>query len=275
MLKNYLKIAIRHLTKRKLFFTINILCLSIGITFSMIIGVYVLKQKSVNSSLGNIQNQYFLKSIYKQKDLGLDLVSISPLAKAAKDQYPGLVANYYRYNPVTNVVSADDKHFKEDIAIGDTTLVSMYGFTLLYGDKKKAFTNNNSAVITESFAMKLFETKNALGKTLSIQTTVAGVTQDYIVSAVLKDIPYNSVTNLIGDTYSVYIPITGNNYFQSGDLSLSWDNTNYLSFIELTPGVNPASAVPLLNVLLKKHSSDFIWKSYCRHRACKRLLSQG
>ncbi|MEJ7830697.1 MAG: ABC transporter permease [Segetibacter sp.] len=261
MLKNYLKIAIRHLTKRKLFFTINILCLSIGITFSMIIGVYVLKQKSVNSSLGNIQNQYFLKSIYKQKDLGLDLVSISPLAKAAKDQYPGLVSNYYRYNPVTNVVSAGDKHFKEDIAISDTTLVSMYGFILLYGNKKKAFTNNNSAVITESFAMKLFATKNALGKALSIQTTVAGVTQDYIVSAVLKDIPYNSVTNLIGDTYSVYIPITGNNYFQGGDLSLSWDNTNYLSFIELPPGVNPASVVPLLNVLLTKHSSDFIWKN--------------
>ncbi len=261
MLKNYLKIAIRHITKRKLFFTINILCLSIGITFSMIIGVYVLKQESVNSNLGNIQNQYFLKSIYKQKDLGLDLVSISPLAKAAKEEYPGLVANYYRYNPVTNVVSAGDKHFKEDIAIGDTTLVSMYGFTLLYGDKKKVFTNNNSAVITESFARKLFGTKTALGKTLSIQTTVAGVTQDYIVSAVLKDIPYNSVTNLIGDTYSIYIPITGNNYFQGGDLSLSWDNTNYVSFIELKPGVNPASVVPLLNGLLKKHSSDFIWKN--------------
>lgn len=261
MLKNYLTVAIRHFARHKLFSVINILCLSIGITFSMIIGVYVLKQQSVNSNLSNVRNQYFLKSIYKQEDMGLDIASISPLAKAAKDEYPGLVTNYYRYNPVTNVVSAGDKHFKEEIAIGDTTLLSMYGFPLLYGDKNKAFTNNSSAVITESFAIKLFGTNNALGKTLSIQTTVAGVTQNYIVSAVLKDIPYNSVTNLIGDTYSVYIPITGNNYFQGGDLSLSWDNTNYVSFIELTPGVNPASVVPLLNGLLKKHSSDFIWKN--------------
>ena len=113
--------------------------------------------------------------------------------------------NYYRYNPVTNVVSAGDKHFKEDIAICDTTLVTMYSFPLLYGNKHKAFTNNSCAVITESFALKLFGTKNAIGKTVSVQTTVADIEQDYLVSAVLKDIPYNTVTNTIGDTYSVYI----------------------------------------------------------------------
>ena len=42
MLKNYFKIAVRHLTTHKLFSLINILCLAIGITFSMIIGVYIL-----------------------------------------------------------------------------------------------------------------------------------------------------------------------------------------------------------------------------------------
>src|SRR6476620_10619881 len=191
MIKNYLIIAIRNFKRHKLFSAINILCLSIGITFSMIIGVYVLNQEDVNSNLSNLEDQYLLKSNYKQKDLGLDIVSISPLAKTAKEEYQGLVENYFRYNPVTNVVSAGDKHFKEDIAIGDTTLVSMYGFPLLYGDAHKAFANNNSTVITESFAMKLFGAKNAIGKTLSVQTTVAGVTQDYLVSAVLKDIPYN------------------------------------------------------------------------------------
>jgi len=261
MLKNYLTIATRHFIGHKLFSAINILCLGIGITFSMIIGVYVLHQQRVNSELNNVNNQYFLKSIYKQKDLGLDLVSISPLAKAVKDEYPALVKNYYRYNPVTNVVSAGDKHFKEDIAIGDTTLVTMYGFPLLYGDKNRAFINNNSAVITESFAMKLFDTKNAIGKTLSIQTTVAAVTDDYTVSAVLKDIPYNSVTNLIDDKYSVYIPTTGSRFFAGNDPSLSWDNTNQVSFIELNPGVNAQSLVPLLNGLLKKNSSDFVWKN--------------
>ena len=84
-----------------------------------------------------------MKTIFKQKDLGLDIVSVSPLAKAAKEAYPTLVENYYRYNPVTNVVSSGDKHFKEDIAIGDTTLVSMYNFPLVYGN-----TNRHSSITT-------------------------------------------------------------------------------------------------------------------------------
>ena len=110
MLKNYITIAIRHLTRHKLFSLINIFCLAIGITFSMVIGVYVLNQQRVNSNLKNVNSQYFIKSKWKEKDLGLDITTISPLAKAMKEEYPGLVSGYYRYCPVTNVVSSGDKH---------------------------------------------------------------------------------------------------------------------------------------------------------------------
>src|ERR1700710_723420 len=175
MLKNYFTTAIRHLTRHKLFSIINILCLAIGITFSLIIGMYVLQQEQVNHNLKNAGNQYFIKSVWKEKDLGLDITSISPLAKTLKEEYPGLVENYFRYCPVTNVVSAGENHFREDIAICDTTLVTMFNFPLLYGDKHKVFADNSSAVITETMARKLFEKENAIGKTISVQTTVAGV----------------------------------------------------------------------------------------------------
>ena len=128
MLKNYFVIATRHLVRHKFFSVINILCLALGITFALVIGVYVLNQYSINASLKNVRNQYIIKSDWKVKEMGLDITTLGPLAKTLKDEYPGLVANYYRYNPVTNVVSAGDKSFKEDIAIGDTTFVSMYGF---------------------------------------------------------------------------------------------------------------------------------------------------
>jgi putative ABC transport system permease protein len=261
MLRSYFIIAFRHFTRHKLFSAINILCLSIGITFSLIIGIYVLGQKGVNSDLRNAERQYYIKTAWKEKDMGSEIVAISPLAKAIKEEYPDLVANYYRFNPVTNVVSAGEKHFKEDIAICDTTLVSMYGFSLLYGDKGHAFLSNNSAVITASFAKKLFGTTNAIGKPLSIQTTVAGVTQEYIVSAVLKDIPYNSVTQLINDVYGVYVPSTGNRYYSMGDPTIGWDNVDEVSFIELKPGVTVKAVNAALDRLMKKYSSNFVWKN--------------
>jgi len=46
MLKDYFKIAVRHLTTHKWFSAINILCLSIGISFSMITGVFILNQRA-------------------------------------------------------------------------------------------------------------------------------------------------------------------------------------------------------------------------------------
>lgn len=260
MFKNYCTIAIRHFKKHKLFFAINVLCLSIGITFSLIIGLYILQQENVNKNLPNIDRQYFLKCDWKVKNMP-DTKTISPLAKALKEEYPQLVQNYFRYDPVTNVVSAGGKHFKEDIAICDTTLVSMYRFPLAYGKRENAFKNNNSAVITETFAMKLFATDNAIGKRLSIQSKVPGKSEDYIVSAVIKDIPYNTVTGLLNEKYSVYVPTTGNNYFKMGDPSLSWDNLNELSFITLKPEVTSSMLTVPINRLLHKYSSDFIWKN--------------
>ena len=62
MLKNYFTVAIHHIVSHKFFSLINIFCLAIGITFSMLIGVYILDQKHVNHDLKNFRNQYVIKS---------------------------------------------------------------------------------------------------------------------------------------------------------------------------------------------------------------------
>lgn len=261
MLKNYFLIATRHLVRHKFFSAINILCLALGISFSLIIGVYVLNQYNVNASLKNVNNQYIIKSNWKVKEMGLDITTFGPLAKTLKDDYPSLVANYYRYNPVTNVVSAGDKSFKEDIAIGDTSFVFMYGFPLLYGDKEKPFTDNSSAVITETMAIKLFGNSNAIGKVLSVLTTVNGEKQDYKVSAVLKDIPYNSVTNLIGNSYNVFVPTEGNRYYAGGDPSQNWNSAYEIGMVELKPGVSPNDLANPIKQIIAKNTTENIQKN--------------
>src|SRR5437868_18744 len=56
MFKNYFTIGFRHVLRHKFFSAINVLCLAIGITFSLIIGVYVLNQYNINASLKNVNN---------------------------------------------------------------------------------------------------------------------------------------------------------------------------------------------------------------------------
>lgn len=253
MIKNYFTLGFRHILRHKFFSSINILCLAIGITFSLIIGVYVVNQYGINASLKNVNNQYIIKSNWKVKEMGLDITTFGSLAKTMREEYPTLVANYYRFNPVTNVVSAGDKNFKENIAIGDTTFINMYGFEVLYGNKQHPFADNNSAAITETMAMKLFGEKNAVNKVLSVLTTHDGEKQDYKVTAVLKDIPYNSVTYLLGETYSVYVPTVGNRYYSGGgDPGEDWNSPYEVARIELQPGKTPKDlAIPFKQVLAK------------------------
>jgi len=101
MLKNYFLVAVRHLTRHKLFSAINILCLGVGIAFTMLIGNYVIQEKNVNLLLRHAENQYLIKSKWKVANMGIDITTIAPLAKALKENYPALVENYYRFNPFT------------------------------------------------------------------------------------------------------------------------------------------------------------------------------
>ncbi|MBN8876128.1 MAG: ABC transporter permease [Sphingobacteriales bacterium] len=255
MLRNYLKIALRSLARRRLFSAINILGLAVGLAFSLLIGVYIIKEKQVNADIRNVDRQYLVKSEWKVKEMGLEITTVAPLPKTIKEEYPHLVKNYYRFNPVTNVVSAGDKHFKEDIAICDTTLVSMYGFPLLYGQPGKAFKDDNSAVITEVLAQKLFGRKDVINERISIATTT-GEKQDYLVTAVLKDVSKNTVTGLLGDKYAVFVPTTGNRYYPGGDPAAPWTSIFEVGLIELQPGVSPAALDKPFQQVLAKYTDE-------------------
>ena len=238
MLKNYILVALRQFSRHKLFTGLNIFCLTIGISFCMLMGQYILQERNINHNLKNIHQQYFITSEWKIKDTGPELTTIGPLAKALKQKYSDLVANYYRFNPLSTVVSAGEKNFKEDVSIGDTSLISIYGQPLLYEDPAHAFPNNSSAVITEDLALKLFGEVNAMGKTISL-TKTTGTIKDYSVSAILKSVSYNSVHNLNSDNgYSMFIPFEGNDYCNGGSGEELWTGFFTVGFIELHSGVD-------------------------------------
>jgi len=257
MFKNYLTIALRHLAKNRLFSAINILCLSAGITFSMIIGVFVLDEEGVNGDIKNLNSQYIVKSKWKSDNMGVDITTLGPLAKTMKDEYPTLVANYYRFDPVVNIVSSGGKHFRTQISAGDTTLVSMFGLKLAHGNAMQAFPNNQSAVVTETFARRFFDKTDVIGKVITIQTPSDGGKHNFIISAVLKDGPTNTVANFTGPAYDVYLPMDANQYFQS-DKGDNWANVYMASMLQLKPGVTPKDmAIPFARVL-NKYQPPFV-----------------
>ncbi len=252
MLKNYFKIAWRNILKNRFHAVINVSGLSIGIAFSLLIGAYVWGELQVNKHLKNADNQYIIQSKWKDPNMGYEMATLGPLAKELKEQYPALVANYYRFDGITSSVSKGDKHFRESLQICDTTMLNMYGFPLLYGDPKTAFKEPFSIVITEEKANKFFGKTSVAGQTLTIES-FSGTKHDFMITGVLKNVTENSVQRVNSDNNNqFYIPESCLKFF-GRDIN-QWRNLYVASYIELQKGVSPEALKKPIEQLIKANT---------------------
>lgn len=235
MIKNYLKTGWRSIRKNSFYSFLNIFGLAIGIGFTLLMAAYVWTELGVNKQLKNANRQYIIQSKWKDPGMGYDIATLGPLAKALKEQYPSLVANYYRYDGVSSNVSKGDKVFREDLQIGDSTLLTMYGLQLLQGNPATALKDPFSVVITEDRAIKFFGKKNVVGETITVEN-FSGSKHDFLITGVLKKLPGNSVTGLVGGSEGhLFFSANAANYF--GRVIESWNNPSIANYVELQNGV--------------------------------------
>lgn len=257
MFKSYFKIAGRNVVKHRFYSIVNIAGLFSGISFTLLIGAYLWTELQVNQQLKNANKQFFLESEWKDPNLGLNITSLAPLAKRLKENYPNLVANYYRWDGITSVVSKGEKHFRENIQLGDSTILSMYGFKLLHGNAGTALANPYSAVISADKAIKYFGKTNVVGQTISIQS-FSGGTHEFSITGVLKEIPKNSVTQINDNNHNtIFIPTSATTYFGRADFN-SWENQWVISYIELQKNVTPKDLENPIQRLIQQNTSAII-----------------
>jgi len=262
LFRNYLKIALRNLIRRKFFSALNIFGLAIGIAFAFIIAGYAWQEAGVNHNIEHVERFYLLKSEWKEGFVvGSELKTPPALSKELRRQYPNLVETYYRWDWVSSFLSVGDKHFRDSLQIGDSTFITMFNFPVLHGDKRTMFDNPDAVVITESKAMKLFGQTDVIGKRVTIDN-YSGKQHDFTVTGVLKDLPFNSVTNSIipvnASINSTFLGINGLLFFY-GDYELNnWNFSSLTSYIKLKEGVKPEALEQPIKQLINSNADDYI-----------------
>lgn len=236
MLRNYLKIAWRNIYRNKFYSGISIFGLSVGIAFTLLIAAHVWGELQVNKNLKHADRQYIIQSKWKDKNQGSDMTTLGPLAKALKDNFPGLVANYYRWDGISSNVSKNNKSFREEIAICDSTMLAMYGFNLLHGYAANTLKEPFTVVITKEKAVKFFDKTDVVGETITIEN-FSGSKHDFLITGVLDNIPRNSVTGLISNAPNdFFVSVDNLDFFGR---NMNWPNKHIVGFIELQNGVTP------------------------------------
>jgi putative ABC transport system permease protein len=220
---------------------VNILGLSLGMAVILLIGGYAFRELSVNRGLKDIERTFVIQSRWTPQNMGVFYTTLGPLALTLKEQYPMLVEDAYRYTIVSTIMSTrQGQSFKEQLQVGDSSMVSMFGFELLHGDIKAVF-KPHGIVVTETIAKKYFGKTNVIGEVLTIQTN-GGKQIDHEVMGVLKDMDMNSVVNFSGNPGSlnqIFVSMSSIKYFMNG-VDSDWAFKYMVSIIKLREGIVPS-----------------------------------
>jgi putative ABC transport system permease protein len=190
MLKNLFKIAIRNILKDKTYSAINVLGLTIGITCSMFLLMYILDELSYDRYHKNAENIYRVISNIKEPDNAFTwAVAQVPLAEELRDNYPEVKNAVRFFGTGTTLYKNGDKQFNEgEFFLADSTVFDMFSYELINGDAATALDNPFSIVLTEKIAIKYFgSAEGAVGQSLQNKQN-----EEFKVTGVMKDVPMNS-----------------------------------------------------------------------------------
>ncbi|MEM8896340.1 MAG: ABC transporter permease, partial [Bacteroidota bacterium] len=185
MIKNFLKIAVRNIGRHALYSTLNILGLTIGITASMLLLLYVNDELSYDQMHSKAANIYRVNTLATIQDTNMDAATtMAPLGPALYNDYPEVV-DFCRLLDVGEelVVQGENRFYEENFYFADSSFFQVFDFKLLQGDPKTALTKPQSIVLSESIAKKYFGDHDPIGKEIKTGAeewtrTVTGVMAD-------------------------------------------------------------------------------------------------
>lgn len=244
MFTHYLKIAFRNLDKSKVYSIINILGLAVGMAVCLLIYQYISFELSYDRFYGNFQNTYRLtqtiirngekidSGIFTTKSLGPQGKEDIPEVKNFVRVYPQDVGLIF-INPENN-----ERHQEDEMWYVDSTFLSIFDFSLKYGDRKSALHEMHNIVITEPVAIKYFGETNPIGKALRVSGgTLSG---DFVVAGVLNTLPINSHLQF---DFLLPMEFLIDRYKPMG-LDSGWDWAKYVTYIttDATTGAEKIAA---------------------------------
>lgn len=189
MFKNLLLIAIRNFRKDSWYSLLNVLGLTIGITFSLFLIFYITDELNYDRHNENADRIYRIISHVQEPEKKNEWASTQlPLGPTLKKDYPE-VEETVRFvgRERTLFKNGDNSYYEKKIYYTDSTIFKIFAHQFVEGNAANALNEPNSIVLTRSVAEKYFGKKTAVvGKTLK---TVYDL---YKVTAVIEDVPANS-----------------------------------------------------------------------------------
>jgi putative ABC transport system permease protein len=235
MFRNYLTIAFRTLAHNKAYSVINVAGLSIGLAVAMLIMLYTKDEVSYDRFHANTPNLYRITSRQlspagKQESVEGNTGNLQgPKFSAGVPE----IRSFVRYREDRQDIKRGAEVISQTMHAADTSFFSVFSFPLLSGNPKTALQQPHSVVLSADMAEKQFGTTEALGKTISVKSTVDDkeVFEPYTVTGVAQNSPQNSSIK-----FDMLIPMVVSRE-EMASLE-NWFNIFQNTFVVLNPNAN-------------------------------------
>ncbi len=239
------KTNFRNLFSNKRFAFVNIFGLSVGLTISLLILIYVRYESSFDNFNPNAANIYRVV-VKNSQDGSVRVATPLPLSVVLKKDYPEIDKVIGIIRTWDEIKSGQNSFENLKGAVVEKDFFDLFNFPLKSGNQVTIFQSPLEAVVTEKFAHLLFGNTNPLGKTFEYEKSV------FTITGVINTIPSNSLFDFdyfLADKYR---------YSYYPDLNDRWYNSGLITFITFRGNKVPNGFEQKLSAIEQKYYPDFL-----------------
>ncbi|MGD9555698.1 MAG: ABC transporter permease [Mangrovibacterium sp.] len=249
MIKNYLKITLRGLTRYKLYSAINVVGLAIGITACILIMLYIQNELSYDKFHEKSDLIYRVNLLSVRDNDSYNLAKSSPpVRNVIQDEIPEIEEAVRVTNYEQMVMQYKNKVFNENKwCFVDDNFFKIFSASFIYGEPNTALVQPYTVVLTETTAQRYFGNENPIGQTLSRKFN-----NDYTVTGVIKDFPDNS---------HIKPDILASINSQPADKNMNWINNILHTYVLVKVGASNQDIDEKLEGVVKKYVGPYMKKN--------------
>ena len=249
MFKNYFKIAWRSMLKQKLYTSINIGGLSVGLTCFMLIFLYLRHELSYDRFFEKPDQIYrAFQRMEGNNYMGSEYWAYTTvgLAPTLREEFPE-VSTATTIRDQHSLLTHREETFYEKGLWADGHFFDVLPYEMATGNPQQALQNEGSIVLTESLANKIFGSEPAMGNQLVFRDNTP-----VTVTGILKDPPATSSLD-----FSFLVSIRNQGQWAREIKENPWNNSDYYTFLRLKEGALPTDLESKFPAMLKKYWPNF------------------
>ena len=233
-----LKSFFKFLGKNKLYSVVTISGFAVSLMFVLLLSVYISQELSVDQFHENKDRIYRL---YREKGATFG----APVGAYIKNQLPEVEAYTRIKNMDGNIVLPDKPQTRMTYLLADSSFFTMFSFKMIEGDPKEVLKTKDKAVLSESFAHKIFGNENPVGKSFEMNN------HNFMVSGIIQDMPQNTHFNKFDAVITFDLLAEFWNY---PELLTTNNNSSFAQYFLAKKGTDLPSKAPLI---LEQFNEDY------------------